>query len=114
MERTEWNKQCREQLSGHIYKSHNVLWSSGTNTIQDNRLRISIEALKTNPNDPYAWEKMDEKEYLFSKNLIDLSTRQLKELCEGVDKPFVAIRGAPLQNKLPTESKEKTIHTAHL
>jgi len=29
--------------------------------------------LKTNANDPYTWEKLDEKKHLFSKNLSDLS-----------------------------------------
>ena len=116
VERTEWNKRCREQLSDHICKRDNVLWSNGTNTTQDNRLGISIEAsqvrLKTNSNDPYAWETMDEKEHLFSKNLSDLSTRQLKELCEGVNKSFVAIRGAHLQNELLAESGKKIVRAA--
>ena len=57
---------------------------------------------------------MDEKEHLFSKKLSELSTRQLKELCEGVDKSFVAIRGAPLQNKISAENGEKIVSVANL
>ena len=57
---------------------------------------------------------MDEKKHLFSKNLSDLSTRQLKELCEGVGKSFVAIRGTPLPKKRPAESGEKIVRAAHL
>ena len=35
---------------------------------------------------------MEEKEHLFSKNLNDLSTGQLKDLYDGIDKLFVAIK----------------------
>ena len=70
--------------------------------------------LKTNPNDPYTWKTMEEKEHLFSKNLSDLSIRQLKELYEGVDKSFIAIRRASLQDKIPAESGEEMVGAAYL
>lgn len=35
--------------------------------------------LKTNADYPYTWEKLDEKEHLFSKTLSDLSSGQLKD-----------------------------------
>ena len=66
---------------------------------QDERLGISIEPsqvrLKTRLDDPYKWEKMKEREYLFMKNLSNLSTNQLRELCNGIGKSFVAV-GKPV------------------
>lgn len=47
--------------------------------------------LKTNPDNPYTWEKLEDKEYQFSKNLSNLSTGQLEDLCDGVGKSFTAI-----------------------
>ena len=47
--------------------------------------------LKTNADDPYTWEKLDEKEYLFLKNLSNLLISQLKDLYNSVDKSFIAI-----------------------
>ena len=38
---------------------------------------------------------MDEKEHLFSKNLSDLSISELKDLCDSVDKSFIAIWKTP-------------------
>ena len=64
--------------------------------------------LKTNLDDPYTWEKMKEKEHLFSKNLSDLSTGQLKELCDGINKSFVAAL-KPLRGKLETENQEESV-----
>ena len=57
---------------------------------------------------------MDEKKHLFSKNLSDLSTRQLKELCENVGKSFVVIQKAPLSKNLPAENEEKIVCATHL
>lgn len=77
VKRTKWNKKCKEKLSTHICKSLYFLWLIVTNTSKDRRLEIVIETsqvrLKTNANDPYTWEKLDEKKHLFSKNLSDLS-----------------------------------------
>ena len=47
--------------------------------------------LKTNANDPYTWEKINEKEHLFLKNLSDLSIGQLKDLCDDIDRSFIVI-----------------------
>ncbi len=54
-------------------------------------IEASQMRLKINANDSYTWEKMKEKAQLFSKNLSDLSTDQLKNLCDDVDKSFVVI-----------------------
>ena len=114
--RTEWTRKCREQLSLHICIGCCPLWSKLANLVQDNRLGISIEPsqvrLKTNPDDPYRWETMKEKEHLFLKNLSDLSTGQLKELCDGVDKSFVAAC-RPLRGELQTESRKESVCTIY-
>ena len=47
--------------------------------------------LKTNTNNPYTWEKIDEKEHLFLKNLSDLLIGQLKDLCNNINRSFIAI-----------------------
>ena len=117
VKRTEWNKKCREKLLAHICKSHHLLWLDATNTSKDKKLEIVIEAsqvrLKTNTNDPYTWEKIDEKEHLFSKNLSDLLIGQLKDLCNGVDRSFIAIWKAPLQSKPPVQNREESIRIAY-
>jgi hypothetical protein len=69
--------------------------------------------LKTNADDPYTWERMEEKEHLFSKNLSDLSSGQLKDLCDGVDKSFVAIHKAPVQSLPQTQDGEASVYTDH-
>ncbi len=69
--------------------------------------------LKTNANDPYTWEKMDEKVNLFSKNLSDLSIGQLKDLCDGVDKSIRAIWKASFQSELSTQDGEEFVRAAH-
>ena len=70
--------------------------------------------LKTNPDDPYTWEKLKEKEYLFSKNLSDLSTGQLKDLCDGVGKSFTAIWKASIQSEIQTQNEKESVRATHL
>lgn len=70
--------------------------------------------LKTNADDPYTWEKLDEKEHLFSRNISDLSIGQLKDLCDGVDKWFIAICKAPFQSELPVQDGEESVRAALL
>jgi len=76
-------------------------------------IEASQVRLKTNANDPYTWEKMDEKVNLFSKNLSDLSIGQLKDLCDDVDKSVRAIWKAPFQSELSTQNGEKFVRAAH-
>ena len=57
---------------------------------------------------------MKEKKHLFFKNLSDLSIRQFKKLYEDVDKSFIIIRRAFLQDKIPTESGEEMIGVVYL
>ena len=59
------------------------------------------------------WERMEEKEHLFSKNLSDLSTGQLKDLCAGIDKSFVAIHKAPVQSLHQTQDEEASVRISH-
>ena len=70
--------------------------------------------LKTTLDDPYTWEKMEEKEHLFLKNLSDLSTSQLKDLCDGVGKSFTAIWKAPIQSETQPQNGEESVRAAHL
>ncbi len=69
-------------------------------------IEASQMRLKINANDSYTWEKMKEKAQLFSKNLSDLSTDQLKNLCDDVDKSFVVIWKIFLQSKLQQNEEE--------
>ena len=55
---------------------------------------------------------MDEKEHLFSKNLSDLSIGQLKDVCDGVDKSFIAIWKAPFQSERPVQDGGKSVRVA--
>ena len=57
---------------------------------------------------------MEEKEQLFPKNLSDLSIGQLKDLCDGIDKSFIAIWKAPFQSELPVQNGEVSVGAAHL
>lgn len=67
--------------------------------------------LKTNADDPYTWEKMETKEHLFSENISNLSTGQLKELCNSVDKSFVAVWKSSPQ---PKQDGEESVRAADL
>ena len=55
---------------------------------------------------------MKEKEHLFLKNLSDLSTSQLKELCDNINKSFVTVC-RPLEAKLSTEGQEESVYTIY-
>ena len=48
--------------------------------------------LKTGPDDVYAWERLSDKEHLFSKNISDHSIGALKELYWEVGLSFEAVR----------------------
>jgi hypothetical protein len=71
------------------------------NTILEGRLGIEIELLqvqlRTNPDNPYIWERIVEKEYLFSKDIRDHSIAAFKELYYSIGISFVAIRKIPTQ-----------------
>ncbi|KAI9806301.1 MAG: hypothetical protein M1825_006416 [Sarcosagium campestre] len=96
VKRTEWNRKCREKLSAHIYR----------------RLGIEIETsqvrLKPNVDDLYTWDRLDEKQHLFSENPSDLSIGQLKDVCDGVDASFTAIWKAPIQSELSVQDGEES------
>jgi hypothetical protein len=57
---------------------------------------------------------MKEKEHLFFKNLSDLSSEQLKEMCEDVDKSFIIIRRTLLQYKHSTENEKEIVCAVYL
>jgi hypothetical protein len=47
--------------------------------------------LKTSPDDVYVWERLSEKEHLFSKNISDHSIGALKELYQEVGLSIEAV-----------------------
>jgi len=47
--------------------------------------------LKTGPDEVYAWERLSDKEHLFSKNISDHSIGALKELYQEVGLSFEAV-----------------------
>jgi len=49
---------------------------------------------------------------LFSKNLSDLSIGQLKNLCNSVDKLFIAIWKALFQSELLIQDREESVRAA--
>ena len=59
------------------------------------KLGISIEPaeirLITSANDPYTWQILPEKQYLFMKHLSKHSVGAYKELCQGVGISFEAV-----------------------
>ena len=59
------------------------------------KLGISIEPaevrLITSANDPYTWQILPEKEYLFKKHLSKHSIGAYRELCRGVGLSFEAV-----------------------
>ena len=75
-------------------------------------IETSQVRLKINANDLYTWEKLNEKEHLFSKNLSDLSIGQLKDLCDGVDKWFIAVWKAPFQSEILIQNGEESVRAA--
>ena len=75
-------------------------------------IEASQVRLKTNADDPYTWEKLDEKEHLFSRNLSDLSISQLKDLCDSVDKSFIAIWKAPFSSEISVQDGEESVRRA--
>ena len=77
-------------------------------------MRIAIEVsqmqLKTNANDSYTWERMKEKEYLFFKNLNDLSSDRFKNLCDDVNKSFIIIYKISVQSLPQTQNEKRFIY----
>ena len=113
LKRAEWKRKCREQLSAHICKAHQPLQCSSANIAQDGRLvGIMIDPsqvrLKTHPDDVYTWQRMEENEHLFLKNMSDHSTGALKELCDGIGKSFAAT-GNRATRELQVGSVQETV-----
>jgi hypothetical protein len=81
------------------------------------RLGILVEPsqvrLKPNPDDGYLWEKLDNKEHLFSKNISDHSTGALKELYRDVGLSFEAVANDK-SHGLPNGSFTATVRNANI
>ncbi|KAG9230080.1 hypothetical protein BJ875DRAFT_385931 [Amylocarpus encephaloides] len=97
LNRSEWNKKCRERLSEHL----------------NDRLGITIDPsqvrLKTSPDDVYVWERLSEKEHLFSKNISDHLIGALKELYQEVGLSIEAV----VKNKLREHTTGSVPITVH-
>jgi hypothetical protein len=55
--------------------------------IEPSQIRLKTEET----DDPYVWDRLEEKDYLFSKNLSDHSLLALRELFDGVEVFFRAV-----------------------
>jgi len=66
------------------------------------KLGISIEPaevrLITSADDPYTWQILPEKQYLFTKHLSKHSIGAYKELCQGVGVSFEAVLASESSN----------------
>jgi len=66
------------------------------------KLGISIEPaevrLITSADDPYTWQILAEKQYLFTKHLSKHSIGAYKELCQGVGVSFEAVLASESSN----------------
>lgn len=83
VKRTELNKECREKLSENIYERLAVV-------VEPSQVR-----LLPGDEDPYKWDRVEEKEHLFQKNLSDLSIRALRELIESIGDSVAASWKSP-------------------
>ncbi|KKY29201.1 hypothetical protein UCRPC4_g00107 [Phaeomoniella chlamydospora] len=65
----------------------------------DERLAVVVEPsqvrLLPGDEDPYKWDRVEEKEHLFQKNLSDLSIRALRELIESIGDSVAASWKSP-------------------
>ncbi|KAI1489433.1 hypothetical protein F5X96DRAFT_683960 [Biscogniauxia mediterranea] len=83
MERGKWRIKCRQKLSQHIEENLGI-------SILPSKVR-----LHSTREDGYLWQVLDDKKYLFSKNLSDHTAKAYKELCDGVGVSFEAVRAQP-------------------
>ena len=68
--------------------------------IKPSQVRLKTETT----DDPYLWERIEEKEHLFDKNLSELSTAALEELFEAVEKCFIVAVPKPPKGDLQSGS----------
>jgi hypothetical protein len=97
-DRARWRTKCRQKLSEHISKisafkvSRNFL---DTNETTEGQLGISIDPsevrLITRVEDPYSWQSLPARTYLFEKNLSKHSIGAYMELCREVGVSFEAV-----------------------
>ena len=68
------------------------------------KLGISIEPaeirLITSADDPYTWQILPEKQYLFTKHLSKHSVGDYKELCQGVGISFEVVLASQSSNNV--------------
>ncbi|KAH8800815.1 hypothetical protein F5884DRAFT_862741 [Xylogone sp. PMI_703] len=88
LNRAQWNQKCRVKLSEHIKHQLGIV-------IEPSQVR-----LRPSSDDVYTWERLGEKERLFSKNISDHSVAALKELYREVGSSFQAVHNERL-HELP-------------
>jgi hypothetical protein len=76
-------------LSDNISEICDPLGSIELTNVEEENLGILIEPAQVrlqteNTNDPYTWDRTEEKNHLFQKNISDHPIGKLKELSEGV------------------------------
>lgn len=102
-ERRRWRDKCRAHLSEHIGKICVLSVTSLPKGLAGQKLGITVQPaqirLLPRHEDPYRWQWLPEKGYLFSKNLSDHSTGAYKELCKGVGVTFEAALAEHLTEK---------------
>ncbi|KAH7228906.1 hypothetical protein BKA60DRAFT_532811 [Fusarium oxysporum] len=92
VERSQWRTKCRQRLAEHINNSLSLDIAPA-----DVRLKPSEE-------DPYRWQRSEDKEYLFEKHLSKLSVGPLMELCRGIGIHFKAVQ--PSREAIKQPSRE--------
>ena len=104
LKKSRLNKQCRDVLSAHIKSELGIM-------VEPDQVRLKTE----DTNDPYVWERVKEKDYLFSKNISEHSTGTLVELRDGVKIFFAAVmkssRRKPVNGSMQANGRNYLLHT---
>lgn len=93
-DRARWRAVCRKKLADHISK-YFIWFLNDANHLPEQSLNFDIDPadirLLPAKDDPYRWQPVPDKAYLFDKHLSRLSIGPLMELCKEVGKSFRAV-----------------------
>ena len=117
LNRAAYRAKCRKRLSEHIHKVEPS--SEGDPSLMKSqvaKLGITIEPaevwLITNAEDPYTWEALPEKSYLFKKQLSKHNISAYRELCREVGLSFeaaLAPKSSSFTGREPNEGRQATV-----
>ena len=117
LNRAAYRAKCRKRLSEHIRKVEPS--SEGDPSLtkpQVAKLGITVEPaevrLITNAEDPYTWEALPEKSYLFKKQLSKHNISAYRELCREVGLSFeagLAPESSSFTGREPNEGRQATV-----